>query len=322
MSGTTIVSAEKYFVEAERMLEQKDSMAFMENISYASLLSSNETKLYSKVIFFKAKGLFLLREYDKALNVIEEALRYNNGDDRIRLLKYRGLIATYRGLFKEAINIYERVLVETDNIELQTEIYINLSATYLAMYRTYEEDKKYLDEASKWLKATDTYFELLKKDVNKKLICINYGEYYYLFGNIDKAIEMQEQAIQYCQEGELPEVYNNLAELYVMIECLSKAEEYLREVELLGEKYHNNLEIAKGFYTTSKIYLLNEEYLRAVDSLYMALDFFIDAEALPYAFKCFCKILEVSKQFDNMCVNSLQKGIKGYFKNTLFYEKM
>lgn len=322
MKVIDVVSAEEYYEEAKKMLEQKDSMAFMENISYAILLSSNETQLYSKVIFLKAKGLYLLREYDKALKSIEKALKYNSGDKEVRLLKFKGLIFYYRGLFGKSITIYEKLLKETENIELKTELLINLSAIYLTKYRTHKEDKKYLNEAFKSLKTVDDYFDSIEKDVNKKLILINFGEYYYLLGNIDKAIEKQEQAIQYCQEKDLPEVYNNLAELYVMINCLPRAKDYLRDVEILGEKYHNYIEIAKGFFTNSKLELLNEEYLRAVDSLYMALDFFIDAEALHYAFNCFNKILEISKQFDNVCINSLQKGIKGFFKDTPFYKKM
>lgn len=321
MNVTDVVSAEKFYEEAKEMLKKKDSMAFMETISYAKLLSK-DTGLYSKVVFLKAKGLYILREFDKALISIEEALKYNSNDDRVRLLKFKGLIFYHRGFFNKSINVYDKLLDQTDNIELKTELYINLSAIYLTMYRTYEEDQKHLDEAFKWLKNTDTYFDSIKKDVNRKLICINFGEYYYLVGNINQAIKIQEQAIQYCQEKDLPEVYNNLAELCVMSSYLPKAKEYLRDVEILGEKYHNNLEIAKGFYTNSKVELVNEEYLRAVDSLYLALDFFIDAEALPYAFKCFHKIIEVSKQFDNVCINSLQKGIKGFFKNTPFFEKM
>ena len=317
----SVGSVEKYYEEAKIMLDEKDSMAFMENISYAIILSSNEMKLYSKVVFLKAKGLFLLKEYDKALKTIEEALNYNKGVERIKLLKYKGLILNYRGFFKQAIIVFKDLLTQTDDINEKTGLHINLAGVYLSMYRAGEDQSSYLDEALLHLKEAKRNFDSVNSN-KKKLICINYGEYYYLIGNYEEAIDMQKKAVQYCIEKDLPEAYNNLAELYLIIDDLAQAEDYLHDVELLAEKHKNHLEIAKGFYTTAKIEIKNQEYLKAIDSLYMALDFFIDAEALTYAFNCFNKIIAVSKQFDNVCVNSIKKGVKGYFKDTPFYEKM
>ncbi len=279
----------------------------------ARILANGDNDLLSKIAFLKARGLYLLQEYDKALSAIDKAMKSNQGADVIRLQKYRGLIWGYQGRFAEAINLFSDLLEETNDYILLTELYSNITWANLALYRT-EEKNKLLEEAKKYLDLLD--------DNRKKRILLNYGEYHFCNKDYNQAIEIIERAIPYCTEEEMPLVYNNLAELHFQFGDRFKTEEYLHKAEVLAEKYSNYLEVAKSLYTQGLLEIKDDEWLKATDSLYVSLKYFIKTNAISYAFNCFIQILDISHQLENDCVLSIKRSAKDFFSETPFYNKM
>ncbi len=315
-----VLSAEKYFESAKEMLEKRDLVGFAENITSAKLLAQEDGDLFAQVLFLRAKGLYLFRNFERAFDAINEALEYNDGTEKIRLEKYKGLIFGYHGRLNDAISLFKELLGQTDDITLLVELYINIVWANLSLYRI-EEDKCCLEEGKKYLDLANEYFDHIN-NVKKTQICNNYGDYYLLNNNYKKAIEINEKALEYCKPSELPKVYNNLAELHLLQGNFEKIEELLHNAEVIANKYNNKFEVAKALYTKGIVEMQNEDWLKAADAFYVALDNFIEAEAFTFAFRCFTHLLDISKQFKLDCINTLREGMKNSFKNTVFFDQI
>lgn len=311
-------SAKEYFETAKVYLEKKDLVGFIENIGCAKLLAQTDMILYAKIVYYKAIGLYLLREYEKSLEAIDEALEWNDGIEKIRLLKFKGLVFGYRGQFEEAIRLFRDLVNQSEEEKLQAEILINLAWAYLSFYRV-NEDQGLLTEALHYLDRVYQVFHTLD-NIKRKRILTNYSDYYFLNKDYIKAIEMQEEAIAFCNEDDLPKVYNNLAELHLMYEELSLVDEYLHKAEVIANKFGNYFEIGQASFIKGLAQAQDEELLKAKDSFYLALAYFSKAQAYPLAFNCFTKILEISQQFNMICIQSLRENSKGQVKDSMFFE--
>ncbi|MCK4261378.1 MAG: hypothetical protein KAX49_20580 [Halanaerobiales bacterium] len=321
MKGSeTVLSVENFFEEAKEMLEKRNLVGFVENITSAKLLARDDKKFFAKILFWRAKGLYLFRNFEMAFDAINEALEYNDGSEMIKLQKYKGLIFGYHGRLGDAISLFKELVEQTDDITLMVELYINIAWANLILYRQCEEDLV-LKEAKIYLDKANQVFDKLT-NIKKKQILINYSDYYFVQKDHDKAIEKLKSAINYCQEEDLPKIYNNLAELYLIDNQLVLVNDYLYKAEIIANKYSNFFEIGQALFITSNIEINNEEWSKAVDTLYVAFENFKLAQAFPYAFNCFTKILEISQSFNISCINSLRESIKCQFKNTPFYEKI
>ncbi|AZR72169.1 hypothetical protein BBF96_01415 [Anoxybacter fermentans] len=321
MSECLITSGEKYYEEAKKMLEKKDLVGFIENISIAKLLAEKNKDLYAQVTYLKAKGLYFFRKFDKVLEAIDEALKYNEGTEQIRLQKLKGLIYGYRGLYKKAIKIFKDTLNQTDNPHLLIELYINIAWANLSFYRINEKEEL-LEEAKKYLDLAREYFDDLENNYKKKLILLNYSDYYSLKKDYDKAIEMLEEAKKYCEEKDLPLIYNSLAELHIEHEEFNLVEQYLHKAEVIANKHNNLFEVARALYIKGIVETLEEDWVRAKDSFYVALDNFNRVHAYRNAFECFIKIIELSQYFKLDCITSFKENIKSHLEETSFYNYM
>lgn len=313
--------ADVYLKLAEQALKEKSLEDFTENIIITEALLASGGTLLAELYYLKARGWYLFRRYKKSLVAIEEALKYNhNIENRIRLLKYRAFIYAYRGYFDEAINLLKDLLTQTDDYFLLCEIYINLAWANLDYYRT-KNNSHLLTEAKYYLDLAFSYFDLLEDRTKKRTILDNLAEYYKLTKKPEKAIEILEQMVVYCDDEDLPKAYNNLAELYLECSKLDKLQRYLHDAKVIATKYENNLEIAKALYTQGMAHRQTHELLLTVDCLVGAFHHFLSAEAYHYAFDCFSKISEVSTGMQLDFV-SLLDNAKTKFQNTAYQQHL
>ena len=315
MVKNNTLTASYYFKKAEKMLEEQDLIGFMECIGSAKPLIKNNTSLLSKLDFLKAKGLYLFNNFEDALPAIEKALETNSGEEFLKLQEYQGLIYKEQGKFDKSIVNFKKILEQIDNQESKVKFYINIGWVNLTGYEV-ENERKYLKEANKYLDLAEEVIEK-RNSPHYKLLLLNYGDYYYKTGNYDKAIQFVERAVKYCNKEELPEIYNFLAEIHLAIDGV-RLEEYLRKAEESAMKYDNDQELAQVYYTRSQLEDKNEEWLKAIDSLYIALQHFMEANDYARAFKCFSKIIELTKKFRDDCVISFDSSMKKYFNKESF----
>ncbi|MCK4260992.1 MAG: hypothetical protein KAX49_18600 [Halanaerobiales bacterium] len=202
---------------------------------------------------------------------------------------------------------------QTDDELIKVELYINIAWANLTHYRVCENEFC-LSEAKSFLDLSLPYFDNLERR-KKKLIYINYSDYYYLSENYEKAIEMLNKAKENAEERVLPQIYlkfNN-------IELVNK---YLNLSETLAAKYSNYFEVAQSLYFKGQSEMQEGDFFRAKDAFYVALENYIRVKNYTYAFKCFSKIIEIEKSIQLDCITSLSESLKRHFENTPFYEQI
>ncbi|MCK4257815.1 MAG: hypothetical protein KAX49_02490 [Halanaerobiales bacterium] len=321
MGAALEVSAVIFYEEAKKMLEKKDLLEFVSNISKTEVLVGDDKEILAKTTFLKAKGFVSFNQHRRALESIEDALKHNTGAEAFKLKKYKGVVLGYLGELKQAIRILKDLLGETNDKYLLVGVYINIAWANLLLETSTEDS---LEEAKKYLDMVWNDFEETDR-VKKIKYYNNYSTYYSFKGDYEKAIEMQEKAEEFCEEIDLPEIYNNLAALHLDadkegIPILVK--EYTEKAEVIGNQYGNKLEMAKSFYNSAMVELREEAFLRAIDGLYLAFDYFKDAEAYPYAFDTLIKINEIVSDYKIGCLKSMKDSLKTKLKGTPYYEKI
>lgn len=314
------MSAEEVLLSAERFLDERDLVGFVADINMAMLLTRGQEDLFARATLLNARGLYILRQYEKALDAIAQALHYNTGMNRLRLLKYKGLIMGHRGHFTEAVSIFKGLEKETDDRNFLAEIYINIVWANLTNYRV-SKDEALLNSAREYLEKNDECFLLLSPSKRKKILN-NYSDYYWQKQDYDNAMRMLEKVKEYCEEKDLPEVYNSLAELHLYYDNLDLVREYVTQAEVIATRHGNDFEVGQALYLRGLADLKREDLLKAKDSFYIALTYFCYAQAYSYAFRCFKKILEISQIFNLESIKLLQNSVGTHFKDTPYYAEI
>ncbi len=324
MSKTIKLSPIIFYEEAEKMLEGKDLLGFMSKISIAEVLAGDDVEMLAKVTFLHAKGLYEFHQHNRALKYIHHALEYNSGGNAVRLKNYRGVIFGYLGEIEKAENIFRESINEVqDDVELLIIVLLNNWWINWVKYKSEKKDDS-LQMMKKYLELANAHFNEVDDKLKGKILN-NYSVYYFNLGDIDKAIEIGEKALQYFEERDLPKMLNNLAVIYISFEedgISEKALEYLNRAEVIGQKYTNNLEVAKTFYNKAEIELREDQLFTALDTLYLAFEHFKQAEALTYAIDVLGKIMEVTNEHNLECFKSLEKTLKKDFEGTSLYKKI
>ena len=322
MSENLSLSAEKYYHKAEEVLKKKDLFDFAANISNAELLSANDEKLLAKVTFLKVKGLFKLRQYRKMLENFSDTLKLNE-PDQYELRIFQGISLAFIGEYKKAKNTFTSILSEKPDQKFIVDAYLNLAWLYTILYKK-EPNEENLQEMKEYIDLANAYFNGVETD-KKRRICINFSVYYYYAAEYEKAIDILTQSLQYSDEAHLPEIYNNLAEIYMKLDEHGVAEEvhkYSSMAETVAAKYKNNLELAKAFYTKAMAEMRKDQLFTALDSLYLAFEYFKAAEAFPYAFDCLVKINEIVNEYKVERLKALKDSVVDDFQNTAFVGKL
>lgn len=314
------------YEKAENMLQENNLVNFMENIGIMTALSTSE-ELLAKTFFLKVKGLYEFRQLKKALESIPQALKHCiEKEQLLQLEKYKGLIFGYLGRLKEAETIFKEILeknTRSDNTDFLVGMYINLIWIYLLKHRN-EPQSENLENAKKFLDKA--YFNL-ESLTNKWKIKIfnNYSIYHYYKKEYDKSINFLEQGLKFCEEKDLPKMYNNLAEIYLESDENGVAElvkDYTKKAEVIGAKYDDKLAQAKAFYTNAMVALRENQFFTALDILYLSFEHFKDAEAFPFAFDCLLKINEIVSKYKIDCLKSVKDSLKIKLQGTAYYEKI
>lgn len=313
----------KFFEEAKKMLEEKDFVEFVSNISIAVETSRKDKEMLAKSTFLKAKGFIVFNQYTKALGYIEEALKYNTGAEAFELKKHRGVAKGFLGSPDEALTIFKELTAETDDINLLVGVYINIAWVHLTL-KNNKPGERNLEEAKQYLDLANEHFDCLS-NTRKWKVRDHYSVYYYYKKEYDKAIEILEDSIKYCEEQYLADVYSNLAEFYLKsdpdgISIIAK--EYLEKAEVLATAYNNNLVLGYIFYTEAMIELRDDQLFTALDILYVSFEYFKKAEATVKACDCLMKINELMDEYKHSNLKSFRENLKGKLKDTPYCEKI
>lgn len=325
MVETLSLTSEKFYHQAKKMLEEKDFVDFIANISKAELLAAGDEEIISKVSFLKVQGLFKFNQYKKALESISDALKYNSGEDVLRLKNYQGVILGFLGELPKARRIFEEIQGQVQDIELRVEIYLNIVWVSWTIGKI-DSGHNHLEEVKKYLDLANGYFDAVKPRAKGKILD-SLSAYYCTIGNYAEAIELEEKALEYFEEQDLPKIYNNLAAMYLEFDKKEgfksiKAYEYMQKAEKLGEKYKNKLEVAKAFYNQAMAQLQEDQLFAALDTLYLSFEYFKEAEALTLAFDCLVKINQIVNDYKIDRLRSLKDTLKEDLKGTSLFNNI
>ena len=325
MSEAVTFSPNKYYHEAQKMLEKKDLLEFIAKISIAIELSVGDPEMIAKATFLKAKGLKTFNRYTKTVESVDEALKYNDGLEAFELRELQATAKGYLGRLNEAIEIYKTLLIETNDGIIVSRLCISLAWAYLLLDRENPKEES-LEETKKYLDMAYNHFDELP-DFLKRKVLNNFSVYYFYQNEFDKSIELLEEAFNYAEEKDLPRLYNNLAEIHLKFSEksgfeISSIKDYLDKSEILASKYDDKIEMAFSFYTRAKLELLDEQMYRALDTLYLAFDHFTEAEAYSYSLECLLKINEIVSNHKAKCMQIMQEKLHNKAKSNPYYEKV
>lgn len=320
--GKRVVAAQ-FCKEAEKMVEQKDLLKFMENISIAKAFAENEADLLAEITFLKVEGLFKLNQRQASLESIPEALQFNFEERALKLKQYQGVIYGYLGELKKATAIFEELLIQSEEMPFLVEVYLSLAWIYLSLDHSINKEKL-AERAKKYLELATEHLDSLSDKLKSKLYN-NFSVYYFYKENYAKSIEMLEKAIQHAAEKDLPKLYNNLAEVYLKAdeEVISRSVyQYVDQAELLATKYSNDEELGNSFYIRAMAELSEEQFFTALDTLYLAFEHYKVAEMYPYAFDCLVKINDLMDTYKSSRLTSLKTSLHEKLKGTAYYKKI
>lgn len=323
MEQSLEVSPKKFYEKAKHMLEKKDLLEFVSQISVAIETSRNDKQMLAKSTFLEATGLVTFNQHRKALKSITEALKYNTGIDAFKLRKQQGIAKGYLGDVDEAYQIFKDLLKETEEIDLLIDLYINISWVCLLLYKN-SPDHKLLAEIKFYLDLVNQHFASISDKCKFRLLN-NYSVYYFYAEQYAKAIKSLEAAIEHCIEYELADIYRNLAELYLKLdedeEVLELAKNYLEKAEMIGNKYSNDLALGYIFNTKAIIHLREDQVFTALDTLYLSVKFFKDAEATIKVSDALAKIKEIMKSLGQFVTNISEKELLSGSRELFFNAK-
>lgn len=145
-------SAEEYINAAQKLLEKKDLLGFLENITISVFLSRNEKKMLSKATFLRIEGLMAFNQHEKLLEYVDEAISYSTGESYFKLKEFKGKAKGYLGHLEDSKRIFKELLNHTEDINLLIDTYINISWVNLTVNKDKTEEalneaKQYLDIA-------------------------------------------------------------------------------------------------------------------------------------------------------------------------------
>ena len=298
MRDNNLTTAQDYYNEAEKMLEENNLIAFMENIGSAKVLAEDEEAL-AKITFLTVKGLLQFHQHKKGLEKVEEALQYNKGRDALIIKQYAGIMHGYLNDFEKAISIFESIIEETDWGKLLYHCYHSIAWIRLLSYSTGKEDYPVLKKVKKNLDMAFDYIEQIS-DRKKINFYDNYSIYWHYREDAKKAIDLLKESLQYCDERDLAEKYIKLAEFYWdsnLENRYQKMAEYVKKTEDLTIKFNDKLTIAKKLSIRARLEIKEGQIPTAVNTLFTALRYFNEVESYPYASDCIKEINRLMKEY-------------------------
>ncbi len=325
MSTVVAFSPGKYYEDAQKMLEKKDLLGFVSKIGIAVEASMNDPEMKARATYLESKGLMEFYQHTKAIESIDEALKYNTGAEAFELRKLQATARGFLGKFNQALNTYKVLLDEANDNIAVVRICINLSWAYLMLNRenpeelNFEEIKKYLDQANQ-------YFNEIPDFLKVKLLN-NLSVFHFYKGDFDKSISVLKEAVNYAEEKDIPRLYNNLAEVYLEYreQCgieITSISDYLDKSETIASKYDDKLAMAVSFFIKGKLELMDDQMFTALDTLFLAFTHFTEEEAYSYSLEVLLKINEVVSNHKAECMRIMQKKLNNKARSNPYYEKI
>ncbi len=287
----------KHYHLAQQSLENSNITLFMENIGYSKVYAHKYPDCLAKVSFLKVQGLYNLHQYEKALESIPEALKYNSDDD-VLLRNIEGQIYSSLGRFHQARTIFEHLIPRITDQELLFKIYDNLIQVYISLYKE-SKDTLEMNKIKEYLTIVESKLTLLSEE-NKGLFYNNCGIYYCYIRDYEKSIDYLNKALNCSTEEQRATLYNNLAE--ALLNAIEDGysdlmHDYLDKAETLGIKYNNYGEVGRSSYIRARDELRNDQIFKATDSLYIALEHFKKAKEYSMAVECLQKINKILGEY-------------------------
>lgn len=187
-----------------------------------------------------------------------------------------GNVCFKRGMFREAISCYRKVLELSGSITKAYLVYVNLGVTYLNMQKTelaLENFFKALEINPQCSKAKEGigkvytatgrqadaviyYEELLKNDDSNYELSLSLGKLFIELGNIDEAKERYEKCIK--NNPRQADAYILLGKLFMSVGQYSEASKVFKTyITINGVDY-------TGHYNLAECYFENKEYKNAI----------------------------------------------------------
>ncbi len=287
-----------YYNQALTSLDEHNLASFMESIGAAKVLAvTNNPDLLPGINFLKIKGLFKLKEYQILINSITEALTDQTGNNLFKLQCYYGLAQLYTGQIEQALVTMTKAQQQAAGSESSVEGYLNIVMGYICQYITTREEAA-LDQCKHYLDLIEPHLPNVS-NMLRYSYCNNYGVYYFHRRDLENSLQYIREAVQYCPEHKLPSLYNNLSDVLLKADpdgLPVDVEKYTNLAETIGLEHKDYTEVGRAFYLKAQFELRDDQLGTALDSLYMAFEYFKTAQALKFAIETLEKIQNLLQQ--------------------------
>lgn len=205
--------------------------------------------------------------YAYMMDIAIKAMNENN--DEILLFILNELIGYYRVTTKitEGVKIANQLIniIYTKNLENSlagATSYLNIAT----MYRAFDQ----LDKALPLYQKTEKIYQILPRhDVRLSAFYNNYSLFYMELKEYKRAIELGEKALSLIKEtnnkAEEAVSYTNLAQMYLAINQIEKAKQFVKKgIELFDNYTINDSHYFSALATLSQCYSVEEDYDKAI----------------------------------------------------------
>lgn len=248
--------------------------------------------------------------YAYMMDIALKAMNENN--DEILLFILNELIGYYRVTTKinEGIKVADQLIhiIYAKNLEdsiAAATSYLNIAT----MYRAFGQ----LDQAmTLYQKTEDIYQQLPDDDIRVSAFYNNYSLFYMELKEYKKAIELGEKALTLVlnsqNKAEEAVSYTNLAQMYLAINQIEKAKQFVRKgIELFHNYTINDSHYFSALATLSQCYYAEEDYQKAIELYNEAID---GVERVYGKSKDYYTILNNRDQIIQLVNNKKPKGLE------------
>lgn len=285
-----------------------------EAIAYARLL--NRQSHLIKLMLKRADSYYHKCDYVRAIKQCSLVTNYRDQmdiEDLIDFHEIRAICLAQLGNYDEAIEEYQG-LITISNPKAQFKAFAGLGLVYYHQAR-------YCNEREKYNTALFYYEKAMKQDGidfrNVTMILHNIGMVYYEKGYYQKALGKYLEALRFHVEEYLPYTYNEMAKVYIRLDELEKASQYIDKAAVILSEVEDkdNIEIARNFFVKALYYKAQKDYDTALFFFKLALNELKDREI----------IAEIADVYQEMA--GIYKGIDpdraiDYLAESRYYFKM
>mgnify|MGYP006276219391 CR=1 FL=1 len=287
---------------------------FSEAIAYARLLNQEDYLL--KLMIKRADSYYRKGNYSQAIKHCRRLDKYTEEMNQKNLIDYHEILAiSYlkKGKYEESMAEYKKIIQIPSN-RAQFKAFAGLGlvaylqAHYLHQIEKYETALFYYEKALKQNKLTN-------RSIN--MVLHNMGLVYYDKGYYQKALQKYQEALRCRVEKTLPHTYNELGKVYIRLNNLEKASEYIDKAStvLADTRYNDEIEYARNFFVKALYYKKLDQYDTAIFFFKIALNELEDKEIIAEMVEVYQELADTYKEIDS------EKALD-YLAEARYYRKM